>query len=195
MKVVTNISQFPEFGIDEAALKKAIVKRFSKIKKPLYINIDKNLIRNYGVYRRDWITELKRFPTSWTRQFIFEIKDNRDIYHRINLSYSFMHNAFHNRSKSNKDTATWHIRKYFDFDSQKYPYIYLFFLLAHELQHAQQYDSQHLKSYKDSKGYIQYRKSNWREYEDVESNHNIFEFDAEVASIKKTLKLYESYYE
>ena len=195
MKIITNLSEYSEFKIDEVLLKKAIVKRFSKIKKPLYINVDKNLIQNHGVYRRDWITDLKRFPTSWTPQFISDIKDNRDIYHRINLSYDFLHNAFHNKSQSNKDTDIWDIRKYFDFDSKDYPYMYLFFLLAHELQHAQQCDSQHLKVYKDSKGYVQYKKKNWKEYEDVESNHNIFEFDAEVASIKKTLKLYESYYE
>ena len=73
--------------------------------------------------------------------------------------------------------------------------MYLFFLLAHELQHAQQSDSQRLKSYNLSKCYVQYKKKNWKEYEDVESNHIIIEFDAEVASIKKTLKLYESYYE
>ena len=182
MKIITNLFEYPEFKIDEVLLKKAIIKRFSKIKKPLYINVDKNLIQNHGVYRRDWITELKRFPTSWTPQFISEIKDNGDIYHRINLSYDFLHNAFHNRSK------------YFDFDPKNYPYMYLFFLLAHELQHAQQCDSQHLKSYKDSKSYVQYKKKNWKEYENVESNHNIFEFDAEVASIKKTLKLYESYF-
>ena len=127
MKIITNLFEYPEFKIDEVLLKKAIIKRFSKIKKPLYINIDKNLIRNYGVYRRDWITELKRFPTSWTPQFISEIKDNGDIYHRINLSYDFLHNAFHNRSQSNKDTDIWNIRKYFDFDPKDYPYMYLFF--------------------------------------------------------------------
>ena len=91
--IVTNLSEYPEFKIDEALLKKAIVKHFSKIKKPLYINVDKNLIQNHGVYRRDWITELKRFPTSWTPQFISEIKDNGDIYHRINWHMSYnMHN-------------------------------------------------------------------------------------------------------
>ena len=73
--------------------------------------------------------------------------------------------------------------------------MYLFLLLAHELQHAQQCDSQRLKYYKNSKCYVQNKKKNWKEYEDVESNHNIIEFDAEVASIKKTLTLYESYYE
>jgi len=193
MKIVTNLSDYPEFKIDEDLLKKAIVKRFPKIKKPLYINVDKNIIQNHGLYRRDWITELKRFPACWPPHFVSEIKNNRDIYHRINLSYDYLYNAFHNKRQSNLDTKTWCIRKYFDFDSKYYSYIYLFFLLAHELQHAQQCDSQHLKVYKDSKGYVQYKKENWKEYEDLESNHNIFEFDAEVASIKKTLKLYESY--
>ena len=195
MKIVTNLSEYPEFKIDEGLLKKAIMKHFSKIKKPLYININKNLIRYHGVHCRDWITELKRLPTSWTPQFISEVRDNGDVYHRINLSYEFLHNAFHDRSQSKEDTATWNIRKYFDFDSKKYPYMYLFFLLAHELQHAQQCDGQRLKSYNLSKCYVQYKKKNWKEYEDVESNHIIIEFDAEVASIKKTLKLYESYYE
>ena len=105
-----------------------------------------------------------------------------------------MHNAFHNKRQSNLDTETWHIRKYFDFDPTDYPYMYLFFLLAHELQHAQQCDRLRMKNYKDSKCYVQYKKSNWKEYEDVEHNYNIFEFDAEIASINKTLKLYESYF-
>ena len=194
MKIITNLFEYPEFKIDEVLLKKAIIKRFSKIKKPLYINVDKNLIQNHGVYRRDWITELKRFPTSWTPQFISEIKDNGDIYHRINLSYDFLHNAFHNRSQSNKDTDIWNIRKYFDFDPKDYPYMYLFFLLAHELQHAQQCDSLRMKYFKNDKCHVQYRKNNWKEYQDVESNNNVLEFDAEIASINKTLKLYESYF-
>ena len=46
MKITTNLSEYPEFKIDEVLLKKAIIKRFSKIKKPLYINVDKNLIQN-----------------------------------------------------------------------------------------------------------------------------------------------------
>ena len=54
-----------------------------------------------------------------------------------------MHNAFHNKRQSNIGyEATWHIRKYIDFNPIDYPYIYLFFLIvAHELQHAQQCDS------------------------------------------------------
>jgi len=195
MKIITNLSEYPEFKIEENALKSAVVRRFSKIKKPLYIHIDKNLIQNHGLYRRDWITELKRHPISWTSQFISEIKNNGDLYHRINLSYDFLHNAFHNRKQSNKETSTWYIRKYFDFDSNDYPYMYLFFLLAHELQHAQQCDSIRGYIVDDSKCHIQYKKRNWKEYEGVEHNHNVVEFDAEIASINKTLKLYESYYE
>ena len=194
MKIITNLSEYPEFKIDEGVLKSAIIKCFSKIKKPLYIHINKKLIQCHGLHRRDWITELKRYPTSWTSQFISEIKNNGDIYHRINLSYEFLHNAFHNRTQSNEDTDTWHIRKYFYFDPIDYAYMYLFFLLAHELQHAQQCDSLRLKSYKDSKCYVQYKKSNWKEYEDVEGNNNVWEFDAEIASINKSLKLYESYF-
>ena len=195
MNITTNLSEHPEFKIDEGLLKNAIIRRFSKIKKPLYIHIDKNLVISHGQHRRDWITELKRYPSSWTSQFISDIKNSRDLYHRISLSYDYMHNAFYNRRQSNKDIENWYIRKYFDFDPKDYPYMYLFFLLAHELQHAQQCDSQRLKSYNLSKCYVQYKKKNWKEYEDVESNHIIIEFDAEVASIKKTLKLYESYYE
>ena len=194
MKIITNLSEFPEFKIDEGVLKSAIIKCFSNIKKPLYIHINKKLIYCHGLHRRDWITELIRYPACWPPHFVSEIKNSGDIYHRISLSYEFLYNAFHNRRQSNKDIENWYIRKYFDFDPKDYPYMYLFFLLAHELQHAQQCDSQHLKSYKDSNGYVQYKKKNWKEYENVESNHNIFEFDAEVASIKKTLKLYESYF-
>jgi len=86
MKVVTNISQFPEFGIDEAALKKAIVKRFHKIKKPIYIHIDKNLVLSHGHHLRDWITDLVKYPTCWTPEFISEIKKHGDLYHRVCLS-------------------------------------------------------------------------------------------------------------
>ena len=195
MKIVTNISEYPEFKIDEGALKSAIVKRFSQIKKPLYISIDKNLTLCHGHHRRDWITDLKRYPTSWTPQFISEIKKNGDLYHRVCLSYDFLHNAFHNRRQSNLDTDTWYLRQYFDFDSTDYPYIYLFFLLSHELQHAQQCDSLRMKYYKNDHCYIQYKKNNWKEYKDVDNNGVAIEFDAEIASINKTLRLYESYYE
>ena len=126
MKIITNLSGYPEFKIDEGVLKSAIVKCFSNIKKPLYIHINRNLIQSHGLHRRDWITELKKYPTSWPSQFISEIKNSRDLYHSITLSYEFMHNAFHNRRESNLDTETWHIRKYFDFDPIDYPYIYLF---------------------------------------------------------------------
>ena len=194
MKIITNLSEYPEFKINEDALKNAIVRRFSKIKKPLYIHVNKNLIQSHGLHRRDWITELKRYPTSWPSQFISEIKNSGNLYHRISLSYEYMHNAFHNKRQSNKDTETWHIRKYFDFDSNDYPYMYLFFLLAHELQQAQQCDSLRMRHFKNDKCHVQYRKNNWKEYQDVESNNNVLEFDAEIASINKTLKLYESYF-
>jgi hypothetical protein len=194
MKIITNLSEYSEFKIDEGALKSAIVKCFSNIKKPLYIHINKNLIRCHGLHRRDWITELKKYPTSWPSQFISEIKNSHDLYHRITLSYEFMHNAFHNRKESNLDTETWYIRKYFDFDPKDYPYIYLFFLLAHELQHAQQCDSLRMKYFKYDSCHVQYKKKNWREYEDVDGNADVLEFDAEIASINKTLKLYESYF-
>jgi len=194
MKIITNISEYPEFKIDEGALKNAIVKRFSQIKKPLYINIDKNLTLCHGHHRRDWITDLKRYPTSWTPQFISEIKKNGDLYHRVCLSYDFLHNAFYNRRQSNLDTDTWYLRKYFDFDPRDYPYIYLFFLLSHELQHAQQCDNLRMKYYKNDHCYIQYKKNNWKEYKDVENSGTVLEFDAEIASINKTLRLYESYF-
>ena len=194
MKIITNISEYPEFKIDEGALKNAIVKRFSQIKKPLYINIDKNLTLCHGHHRRDWITDLKRYPTSWTPEFISEIKKNGDLYHRVCLSYDFLHNAFYNRRQSNLDTDTWYLRKYFDFDPRDYPYIYLFFLLSHELQHAQQCDNLRMKYYKNDHCYIQYKKNNWKEYKDVENSGTVLEFDAEIASINKTLRLYESYF-
>ena len=194
MKIITNISEYPEFKIDEGSLKSAIVKRFSQIKKPLYINIDKNLTLCHGHHRRDWITDLKRYPTSWTPQFISEIKKNGDLYHRVCLSYDFLHNAFYNRRQSNLDTDTWYLRKYFDFDPRDYPYIYLFFLLSHELQHAQQCDNLRMKFYKNDHCYIQYKKNNWKEYKDVENSGTVLEFDAEIASINKTLRLYESYF-
>ena len=72
MKIVTNLSEYPEFKIDETLLKKAIIKHFSKIKKPLYINVNKSLIRYHGVHCRDWITELKRYPASWPPHFVSE---------------------------------------------------------------------------------------------------------------------------
>ena len=195
MKIVTNISEYPEFKIDEGLLKNAIIRRFAQIKKPIYIHIDKNLVVSHGHHRRDWITDLKRYPSSWTPQFISEIKKNGDLYHRICLSHQFLHNAFHNRKQSNKDTVTWHLSKYFDFDPRDYSYIYLFFLLSHELQHAQQCDSLRMKYFKSDNCYVQYKKDNWKEYKDVENNGTVLEFDAEVAAINKTLKLYESYYE
>ena len=194
MKIITNLSEYPEFKIDEGVLKSAIIKCFSKIKKPLYIHINRNLIQSHGLHRRDWITEIERYPAVWPPHFVSEIKNNGDLFHSISLSYEYLYNAFHNKRQSNLDTETWHIRKYFDFDPTDYPYMYLFFLLAHELQHAQQCDRLRMKNYKDSKCYVQYKKSNWKEYEDVEHNYNIFEFDAEIASINKTLKLYESYF-
>ena len=194
MKIITNLPEFPEFKIDEGALKRAIVKCFSNIKKPLYIHINKNLIQSHGLHRRDWITELKRYPASWPPHFVSEIKNSSNLYHRITLSYEYMHNAFHNKRQSNIDTKTWHIRKYIDFNPIDYPYIYLFFLLSHELQHAQQCDSLRMRHFENDKCHIQYKKTNWKEYEDVEGNNNVWEFDAEVASINKTLKLYESYF-
>ena len=194
MKIITNISEYPEFKIDEGLLKNAIVKRFSQIKKPLYINIDKNLTLCHGHHRRDWITDLKRYPTSWTPEFISEIKKNGDLYHRVCLSYDFLHDAFHNKRQSNRDTNHWYIRKYFDYDSKDYPYMYLFFLLSHELQHAQQCDNLRMKNFKNEHCYIQYKKNNWKEYKDVENSGAVLEFDAEIASINKTLRLYESYF-
>jgi len=157
MKIITNLSEYPEFKINEDALKNAIVRRFSKIKKPLYIHVNKNLIQSHGLHRRDWITESIRYPACWPPHFVSEIKNNGDLFHSISLSYEFLYNAFHNRRQSNKDIENWYIRKYFDFDPKDYPYMYLFFLLAHELQHAQQCDNLRLKSYKDSKCYVQYR--------------------------------------
>ena len=194
MKIITNLSEFPEFKIDEGVLKSAIIKCFSNIKKPLYIHINKKLKLCHGLHRRDWITESIRYPACWPPHFVSEIKNNGDLYHSISLSYEYLYNAFHNKRQSNLDTETWHIRKYFDFDSKDYSYMYLFFLLAHELQHAQQCDSLRMKYFKYDKCHVQYKKTNWKEYEDVEGNNNVWEFDAEVASINKTLKLYESYF-
>ena len=53
MKIITNLSEFPEFKIDEGTLKSAIIKCFSSIKKPLYIHINKKLILCHGLHRRD----------------------------------------------------------------------------------------------------------------------------------------------
>jgi hypothetical protein len=194
MKVVTNISQFPEFGIDEAALKKAIVKRFHKIKKPIYIHIDKNLVLSHGHHLRDWITDLVKYPTCWTPEFISEIKKHGDLYHRVCLSYSFVYNAFYHRRQNRVETKEWGFKEYFDFDPIDYSYIYLFFLLSHELQHAQQCDYLRLKNYQDKNCHLQYKKHNWKKYANVAHNDNVLEFDAEVASIEKTIKLYESYF-
>jgi len=41
---------------------------------------------------------------------------------------------------------------------------------------------------------LQYKKHNWKKYANVARNDNVLEFDAEVASIEKTIKLYESYF-
>ena len=51
MKITTNISDYLDFDkIDEPFLKKLIKSKFSKIKKPVYINIDQKLIRAFGMY-------------------------------------------------------------------------------------------------------------------------------------------------
>ena len=194
MKITTNLSEYPELKIDEESLKNAIIKRFPKIRKPLYIHVNKNLIQAHGLHRRDWITDLKSYPTAWTPEFISEIKKNGDLYHRVCLSYDFLHDAFHNKRQSNRDTNHWYIRKYFDYDSKDYPYMYLFFLLSHELQHAQQCDNLRMKYFKNDQCYVQYKKNNWKEYRDVENSGTVLEFDAEIASINKTLRLYESYF-
>jgi hypothetical protein len=92
------------------------------------------------------------------------------------------------------ETKEWGFKEYFDFDPIDYSYIYLFFLLSHELQHAQQCDYLRLKHYQDEACHLQYKKRHWKKYANVAHSDNVLEFDAEVASIEKTIKLYESYF-
>ena len=125
---------------------------------------------------------------------ISEVKKHGDLYHRVCLSHSFVYNAFYHRGQSRVETKEWGFKKYFDFDPIDYSYIYLFFLLSHELQHAQQCDYLRLKNYQDRNCHLQYEKHNWKKYANVARNDNVLEFDAEVASIEKTIKLYESYF-
>ena len=51
MKITTNFSDYLDFDeVDEQSLKGLIISKFSKIKKPIYINIDQKLITSYGLY-------------------------------------------------------------------------------------------------------------------------------------------------
>ena len=51
MKITTNISDYLDFDkVDEHSIKRLIKSNFSKIKRPIYINIDQKLIRAFGMY-------------------------------------------------------------------------------------------------------------------------------------------------
>ena len=186
MKITTNISDYLDFDkIDEPFLKKLIKSKFSKIKKPVYINIDQKLIRAFGMYNSVYLYNFKRYSRFWTEDFVEEVEKHKGDFHRVTLSYGFLYNAFHDKRISKVETKNWGISKHYSDLKKEYPYAYLFHLLSHELQHAQQSEST-----------IQYKMDNWPEYhylKEQKCNSDI-EFDAEVAAIKKGPKMFRSFY-
>ena len=186
MKITTNFSDYLDFDeVDEQSLKRLVKSKFSKIKKPIYINIDQKLITSYGLYNALYLYNFERYSKFWTYDFIEEVEKHKGDFHRITLSYSFLYNAFHDRSLSKVETKMWGIKDHYSDLRREHSYAYLFHLLSHELQHAQQNEST-----------IQYKMENWPEYhylKDQKCSSEI-EFDAEVAAIKKGPKMFRSFY-
>ena len=105
MKITTNFSDYLDFDeVDEQSLKSLIISKYPKIKKPIYINIDQKLITSYGLYNALYLYNFKRYSKFWTYDFIEEVEKHKGDFHRITLSYSFLYNAFHDKSLSKVET-------------------------------------------------------------------------------------------
>ena len=175
MKIVSNISQYPELKIDEQHLHNCIRKYYSSVEAPIFFYIDKKLHLAHGLHRCVSYKEYKRLPSIVSKSILPEARKNKGHFHKVSLSYHYLE-----RAKNNcKDCREWLIPKEFD-----YYYSYLMFLISHELQHAHQ-----------SENGIQYRVENWKQYADDIEDHTPIEFDAEIASIIKGSKLIRSYCE
>ena len=105
MKIVTNFSQFSEFGkVDEDILKKVILKHFPKIKRSIYIYVNPQLKYAYGQQTVLCLKDFKRYYRWWTPAWLEDVKKTRGYFHKISLSYNHLWNAFHNTSESKKIT-------------------------------------------------------------------------------------------
>ena len=197
MKIVTNFSQFPEFKkVDEDFLKKVILKHFPKIKRSIYIYINPQLKLAYGQQTVLCLKDFERYYRWWTPDWLEEVKKTKGYFHKISLSYEHLWNAFHNTSESKKITKLWGLRNHYEFKESKYPHAYLFHVLGHELQHAQQVEPPKPGA-NPAELSIQYKSHNWKQYlylQEVGCASEV-EFDAELGGLKKGPRMLRSYCE
>ena len=85
--IITNFSNYSEFKIDESSLKQCVRKHFYKIKRPVYIEVDKKLERAYGMQTVLYLKDYENHSQHWTPNFIKEVESKDNYFHRIKLSY------------------------------------------------------------------------------------------------------------
>ena len=197
--IITNFSNYSEFKIDESSLKQCIRKHFYKIKRPVYIEVDKKLERAYGMQTVLYLKDYENHSQHWTPNFIKEVESKDNYFHRIKLSYEYLDVAFHNQAKSKRQTKKWGLNEHYDFKRGQYPFVYLFHVLSHELQHSQQIEEASGKSFPYvvlSNLFFQYKSPNWKEYHYLHDQgcKVEMEFDAELAALKKGPKMLRTYY-
>ena len=197
--IITNFSNFSEFKIDESSLKRCIRKHFYKINRPVYIEVDKKLENAYGMQTVLCIEDYENHSQHWTSNFIKEVNSKDDHFHRIKLSYGYLDTAFHNQTKSKRQTKNWGLSDHYEFKRGQYPFVYLFHVLSHEMQHSQQVEESSGRFFPYvvvSDLFLQYKTPNWKEYNYLkEQGCKVeMEFDAEVAALKKGPKMFRTYY-
>ncbi len=177
MKIVTNISDYPELKLDEKLVVKCIKNHFRNVNAPIYIYIDPKLKNAYGLHACRSIKEYETLPKIVKDELVESAKENKNHWHKINLSYQLLERALNKRRKSKDETSDWILCDEYD-----YYYAVVFYVLTHELQHAYQVERGN-----------QYKKENWKQYEDEIGDFVDLEFDAEVGAIRKGPRLLRSY--
>jgi len=179
MIVLTNLNKY-KLNVNESALKKSIQEQFKQVKAPVYIQFDSRLKSCYGLHRCKEIKYWQRIP-SIVRENMEEVKKNKDCFHSITISLD----RFRSIRRTSSEVKEWKMERYY-YEEHKVKDVYLFHLLAHELQHAKQIENGNQFDKIKNKPYIKQL--------DDHSLSSDDEFDAEVGAIIYGPRLVRSYY-
>ena len=179
MIVLTNLNKH-KLNVNENALKRSIQDQYRELKAPIYIQFDNRLKSCYGLHRCKQINYWQRIPTV-IRENIEEVKKNKNCFHSITISLD----RYKNIRRTSEEIKGWKLERYY-YDDDKVKDVYLFHLLAHELQHAKQVEN--------VKQFDKIRNKPYISQLDDYSLSSDDEFDAEVGAIIYGPRLVRSYY-
>ena len=180
MIVATNLDHFTSLKVNESALIETIQNKWTNIKVPIFIYVDKKLKKAHGLHACRNIKDYVKLPKKVSSVLMSEVlnnKDNKNHFHRISLSYDFLKMARNGKCFA-KEVSDWYIK-----ESNNMFYTYLMFLLSHELQHADQTENG-----------TKFKIDDYPQYKNFMFSDDHKEIDAEISSIlsyEEMLKFYK----